>query len=151
LQTPPRDARKLLPLITPGGKSGIKKDSVKLISYAQRRTQYKRESDLTLSESVSDLSNYKPSYTTNRPTLGMSSDLRKLREIKKAEKQAIIDDDIREEMLFGNIEILQTNTDIQQKSSRNRLAERKTISFTGQYQMEEEDIVYQDSSEENFK
>jgi hypothetical protein len=140
-------------MITPGGKSGIKKDSVKLISYAQRRTQYKKESDLTLSESVGDLNNYKPSYTTNRPTLGMSSDLRKLREIKKAEKQAIMDDDdIREEMLFGDIETIQSNTHIPQKSSRNKLAERRTIDYSGQYQMEEdEDIVYQDSSEENFK
>lgn len=151
LQTPTKGVRRYGTMMTTGAKGAIKKDAVKLVSYAQRRTQYKKQPDLGVSSSIDDLNAYKTSYNTNRPKLGMSSDLRTLRELKKAAKQSMMEDDEREKLLFGEMENFQRNTDTRPISSRNNLIGNKTINFSGQYQIEEDDnVVYQNSSEENF-
>lgn len=106
-------------------------ESVKLVSYAQRRTQYKRKMDNSLSQSIEGLERVTQKEAPNRTTFGITKDLRTLREAKKAKRAAMMkeeeDDDLeREEMLFGGLETFD-NRDSLQQDSRNTNLYRNTV------------------------
>lgn len=105
-------------------KDNSKKHSVKLMTYAQRRTLKKRNEN-SLNQSIDDL-NVSAQFATNRTTLGMTTDLQKLREARKANRAALVDES-REDMLFGSLESFQNDRNSYQPDSRNRVLNRNTV------------------------
>lgn len=105
-------------------KDNSKKPTVKLLTYAQRRIQKKRNEN-SLNQSIDDL-NVSSHFATNRTTLGMITDLHKLREARKANRAALVDDS-REDVLFGSLESFQHDRNTYQEDSRNRVLNRLTV------------------------
>lgn len=124
------------------------------MSYAQRRSQYKNKADNTLSQSVESLQNISK-FQPNRSTAGLGSDLAKLREARKAERQQEVEitRESREEMLFGDLNEIQQNRSTLQPDSRNRTfnrlafskeENRETDDFSAFVEQQQESILEED-------
>jgi len=133
------------------------RSTMKLVSYAQRRKLKKSSQGVAVSQSIDDLSKFKQTYTTNRSTLGMPTDLRKLREAKKIQKMEFVmdEEDDREEMLFKDLDSFDQDKISIEDSSRNIVSNRNAVSYSKKYRTsncDEENPFEQNSSisEENF-
>jgi hypothetical protein len=104
LQTPTKGNRRFGSTMT-SIKPDEGKKNMKLVSLAQRRTNHKRNNATEASHTFDEL-NFPSAHKTHRSTLGNTADLRALREAKNAKKEYMLEEDEqREEMLFGDIEI----------------------------------------------
>ena len=120
---------------------------MRLVSYAQRRTQYKQQSEISMNSSI--YQNFPSSkLLVNRSTTNFSSDLFKLRDNEGVD--AIQDDKIREDMLFNDVNTYEED----QKyvlPSRNHVEGRYTYNYSLEFE-DPKNIPNEDDSypEENF-
>ena len=102
------------------------KSDVHLISYAQRRTQYKQNTELSLNRTA-EQPFLTSNLSVNRSTANFPSDLMKLRDIRKAVK--LPEDKSREEILFGELDSFDQARINRKLTSRNKLVGRHTYNF----------------------
>lgn len=112
----------------------VQKSPMKLVSYSQRRTQYKKKSNMAVSQSIGDLNQISERYRDKNNSTLRKTDFQKLRDNKKAQKAEKVDishepEADRELALFGDLELADDSNINLNRTYRQRATESKSLRY----------------------